>query len=283
MAYTAAEVMEIAEHHYLTAAYHFYMHAVEDCANGIFRPRIGEPLTAAEVDDITASIPSGCQNGECAHHAPTFSCNCRLYGMAGPEHCGFYIDPDAGTVKPDRPDNCAHFDPEVCNCHTCHNCDGYERETGETIAPPSATIEEVCGILADRAAGEVILDITLPSIALVCTAEDARQKYHEERDEWLSETVNTDAELIEMWDVFHSARTWFDRTSREFNRHADDALKEAHREIECRIEAVDGILPRIMAAKAACLLKNAQRGYYAPEVNAAILASSGHSWTVKGE
>ena len=155
LAYTAAEVMEIAEHHYLTAAYHFYMHAAEDCANGIFRKRIGEPLTAAEVDDITASIPSGCQNGECAHHAPTFSCNCRLYGMAGPEHCGFYIDPDAGTVKPDRPDNCAHFDPEVCNCHTCHNCDGYERETGETIAPPSATIEEVCGILADRAAGEV--------------------------------------------------------------------------------------------------------------------------------
>jgi len=38
----------------------------------------------------------------------------------------------------------------------------------------------------------------------------------------------------------------------------------------------------VMEAKAVMLVKNAAREYYAPEVNAAILSSNGHSWTVKG-
>lgn len=78
-AFTLAEVMAIAEHHYLTAAQHFYGHAVEDVNNGLFRPRIGSPLSPEEVEKIskevvnTPPICASCARGpaECSHSAET--------------------------------------------------------------------------------------------------------------------------------------------------------------------------------------------------------------------
>lgn len=40
-------------HHFTTAFEHAYGHALEDERNGMFRPRIGEPLTTGEIDAIT--------------------------------------------------------------------------------------------------------------------------------------------------------------------------------------------------------------------------------------
>lgn len=234
------EELAVIGHHYTTAMIHGIGHGIEMERRGDFRPRIGAPLSAQEVDDITASIPSGCQNWECAHHAPACPCNCQLYGMAGPGFCQFYLNPD---------------DAE---------------ESGETLAPPSATIEEVCGILADRAAGEV-LNLSLPSIALECTPSQAWFKYVDECREFMAEPTDSWPQIIEAWDCCQSMQTYRERESGCNIRLPEKKLSEMY----------DRGLP-VMEAKAVMLVKNAAREYYAPEVNAAILSSNGHSWTVKG-
>lgn len=75
------EVLQVVQHHYLTAAVHFHFHGVEDERNGLFRPSIGEPLTTGEI----AAIARPCSNcydekecggglrlasGDCLHHRP---------------------------------------------------------------------------------------------------------------------------------------------------------------------------------------------------------------------
>lgn len=123
------------------------------------------------------------------------------------------------------------------------------------------------------------LDLRLPSYALPCTAEEAQRKYYEEREEWLAENVNTAPELVEMWDVMQSAKTWFWCAS---SCHAEDAYGEAVREIRQRYEdGDDNVKRKLVGARKDMLRKNASRtnhlggiGYYSPEVNAAIMAGT---------
>lgn len=71
-------------HHFITAFEHAYGHAIEDERNGMFRPKIGEPLTTGEI----AAIARPCSNcydekqchsglrmasGDCLHYRPKVS------------------------------------------------------------------------------------------------------------------------------------------------------------------------------------------------------------------
>lgn len=53
------EELKKAAHHYLTAAEHFYLHAVEDVNAGLFRKRIGEPLTPQETPTYLSRLEHG--------------------------------------------------------------------------------------------------------------------------------------------------------------------------------------------------------------------------------
>lgn len=79
--YTQAEVMAICKHHYISATIHGYKHAIEDERNGIFRPRISEPLTTGEIaaiarpcsncyDEDACNGGSRLASGDCLHHRP---------------------------------------------------------------------------------------------------------------------------------------------------------------------------------------------------------------------
>lgn len=71
------EELKKAAHHYLTAAQHFYLHAVEDTNNGLFRPRIGSPLPPEEVERINRQVaPYLCDSCQ-------YAGNCLLLGCGG--------------------------------------------------------------------------------------------------------------------------------------------------------------------------------------------------------
>lgn len=59
------EVLQVVQHHYLTAAVHFHFHGVEDERNGMFRPKIGVPLTTGEIAAIA---------GPCSDCLDSFTC-----------------------------------------------------------------------------------------------------------------------------------------------------------------------------------------------------------------
>ncbi|OHD26878.1 MAG: hypothetical protein A2Y38_15505 [Spirochaetes bacterium GWB1_59_5] len=237
-------VLKLCAYIYKSAGCHFYKHAVDDIAAGIFRPRIGEPLTAAEVDDITDfATASGCQKGGCRHCDILAPCNCSLYGMAGPMTCKDYLDPD---------------------------------DSGEIIAPPSATIEEVCGILADRAAGEVIppdltpiatfgpLDLSLPSITQKGDLDAVMAKHLEEYHEWKNAPALSMAQFIEAWDCQQTIQTYQERGG---NVNLLPYIMDGW--LNARMQAGHPILQ----AKRIMEIKNAARGKYSPEDCARILAN----------
>lgn len=58
------EIDKIA-HHYITAMIHGYKHAISDERNGMFRPKIGEPLTTGEIAAIA---------GPCSDCLDSFTC-----------------------------------------------------------------------------------------------------------------------------------------------------------------------------------------------------------------
>ena len=78
------EELAIIAFHYKSAAVHFHLHGAEDERNGMFRPKIGEPLTIGEI----AAIARPCSNcydekecggglrlasGDCLHYRPKVS------------------------------------------------------------------------------------------------------------------------------------------------------------------------------------------------------------------
>jgi hypothetical protein len=65
----SAELIEIVGYHYISSGTHFYLHAIEDERNGIFRPSIGEPLSVEEVAAISEGVAKeGVDN--CANYDP---------------------------------------------------------------------------------------------------------------------------------------------------------------------------------------------------------------------
>jgi hypothetical protein len=111
------------------------------------------------------------------------------------------------------------------------------------------------------------LDLSLPSIMLECTAEEAYNKYLSERKEWMATIDGTMSELIEKWDCIQAYQT-----------HVEHKGKLPHEGDENAIRRYVEEGRPVMQAKAAMLLKNAKRGYYAPEVNQIIIASNGERW-----
>lgn len=63
------EELAIIGFHYKSAAVHFHFHGAEDERNGMFRPKIGEPLTTEEITVIT---------GPCSDCLDSFTCDGRF-------------------------------------------------------------------------------------------------------------------------------------------------------------------------------------------------------------
>jgi hypothetical protein len=86
----SAELIEIVGYHYISSGTHFYLHAIEDERNGIFRPSIGEPLSVEEVAAISGGVET--RAVDCANYDPRTcdDCDCK--------HCRSYSQPTGGAV-----------------------------------------------------------------------------------------------------------------------------------------------------------------------------------------
>jgi hypothetical protein len=118
------------------------------------------------------------------------------------------------------------------------------------------------------------LDFALPSIALKCTAEEAKAKYISELREWGDTEKGSAEELVERWDCLQAIQTFYERGGaiRVYQIEVRPIMEDL---TQCFAEGRD-----VMGAKAYCLAKNAKRGYYHAEVNTAILNSNGNSFTI---
>jgi hypothetical protein len=154
-------------------------------------------------------------------------------------------------------------------------CGWYTSSLRERIAEAKGTaISEIdIGLVVMAEAKEPqALDLSLPSIMLECTAEEAHRKYAEENAEWLTTDIGTMEELIERWDCLQALNTYLDRGG-DAAFVMDEINYITH---DLKAYAAKGA--KLMEAKAAAILKNAKRGYYSPEVNQIIIASNGERW-----
>jgi hypothetical protein len=185
--------------------------------------------------------------------------------------------------------SCAHGICEallVERCDETGQCDRYVSSLRERIAEAkedahSYEIREANGVklqpgqfyhIKAEAKEPQALDLSLPSITLECTAEEAHRKYAEENAEWLATDIGTMEELIERWDCLQVLNTYLDRGG-DAAFVMDEINYITH---DLKAYAAKGA--KLMEAKAAAILKNALRGYYAPVVNQIIIASNGERW-----
>jgi hypothetical protein len=117
------------------------------------------------------------------------------------------------------------------------------------------------------------LNFTLPSIALKCTAEEAWKKFESELKEWRAAELGSAEELIERWDCLQALQTFYERGGNvtHYQTHVGVIMHD--------LAKWHSMGRAVMVARAAMVVKNARRNYYAPEVNAAIIASNGASFT----
>jgi len=152
-------------------------------------------------------------------------------------------------------------------CRSDHCEDSYPTETSCSSYVPA--IESLAP-----------LDLSLPSITLPGTEHDVWAKYHEELEECRRERPYSMGFLVERWDVLQALQT-----HKERGGHSPETYATVARDLE---DMHAGGMP-VMEAKRQMILKNATRmrptvggectGYYAPEVCARILATSGASFT----
>jgi hypothetical protein len=169
--------------------------------------------------------------------------------------------PEVGKNPAPLCPSCRRYDTE---CHGANSeypatadggCEGYIK------AESVATAKQ-----APPTAADTPLDFTLPSIALKCTAEEAKAKFHSEVEEYRATKEGSMAELIERWDCYHALRTYYERGGnvewyQDVVRFPMDDLSKWFAEGR-----------PVMQARRAMLIKNAARAMYSDEDNAAILA-----------
>lgn len=207
-----------------------------------------------------ASLCHSCNIGKCTKQAIT---QCENYS-----HCPDYVSAlrermmDAKEA-PSPCDTCAKYPCDDLGGKAV-KCSNWSKQAPKP-APVALAICPSCD--------QHPLDFTLPSIALKCTAEQAREKYESEVEEWRQTKLGSMEEMVERWDCLQALRTYYERGGKlAFYQYESKAV----------MEDLSGYFAkgwRVMTAKAECLLKNAKRGYYHPEVNAEIIASNGHRFT----
>jgi hypothetical protein len=236
--------MAAAEYLYRTAIAHGVGHGIEMERNGEFRPTIGPDLTAEEIANIIGAIPLGS-------------------GLANE------------TQHPLHPEDVERISGAMAKtpplCVSC-TLNGNECEhSGETVKWCGHYTSSLRERIAEAKEPQA-LDLSLPSIMLECTAEEAHRKYAEENAEWLTTDIGTMEELIERWDCLQALNTYLDRGG-DAAFVMDEINYITH---DLKAYAAKGA--KLMEAKAAAILKNAKRGYYSPEVNQIIIASNGERW-----
>lgn len=188
-----------------------------------------------------------------------------------------------------QPDNCAYN--QITSCEDTGKCDRYMPEEPEVRPKETeglcATCQKTRPECGNSTVGGVVtycirwvdakqeaptaaeqpLDFTLPSIALKCTAEEAKAKFESEVEEYRATKEGSMAELIERWDCYHALRTYYERGGNV------EWYQDVVRFIMEDISKWFAEGRPVMQAKRAMLIKNAARAMYSDEDNAAILAT----------
>jgi hypothetical protein len=175
--------------------------------------------------------------------------------------------PEVGKNPAPLCPSCRRYDTE---CHGANSeypatadggCEGYIK------AESVATAKQ-----APPTAADTPLDFTLPSIALKCTAEEAWKKFESELKEWRAAELGSAEELIERWDCLQAVQTFYERGGNlgHYQTHVQIIMHDLAKWFSMGRD--------VMVARAAMVVKNARRNYYAPEVNAAIIATNGASF-----
>lgn len=255
--------------HYVSSAVHFYKHAVADLRAGMF-PAVSEeryqeihtPLPADLVAEL-AKWPcvAPAKNPilkTCATCADTGCCNTGRTSNG----CSLHTPLPAEEVE--------RISREVASASLCDSCAKADVSCPVYPAPLSTVscVEYVSSLREQIAEAKEPqpLDLSLPSIALECTAEEAWEKLGTERQEWVDAKIGSFEELVEKWDCLQAHHTYKERGG---IKNTTDVTG---------IETYYHENRPVMRAKAAMLLKNAQRGYYSPETCAIIIASNGERW-----
>ena len=126
-------------------------------------------------------------------------------------------------------------------------------------------------IIVDRGTGcdSPELDLFLPSIALNWDTAVACKKHREAVQAWDGAPHKSVEQLVAAWDALQTALEWRNQNP------LGDAPQAIH-VARSRIKRYHASGRDVMAVKTLMLARNAWRGYYAPPVNAAILAGT---WT----
>jgi hypothetical protein len=184
-----------------------------------------------------------------------------------------------GYIKAERVASLCHScAQEICSktlteaCEESGECNRYISALRERVldAKEQPTAKQEAPTAADTP-----LDFTLPSISLKCTSHEAQRKFVSEVSEWRAAEKGSLHEMVERWDCLQALQTFYERGG-AIRLYQIEILPIMDDLTKWFAEGRD-----VMGARAACLTKNAARNYYHPEVNAAIIASNGASFTPK--
>jgi hypothetical protein len=202
--------------------------------------------------------------------------------MAAHGSCNRYIsETNGGISEMERTTYLCHScSVPQCNvttiiaCETTGTCGRYQSALRERVL--DAKEETVATAKQEPpTATDTPLDFTLPSITLKCTSHEAQRKFVSEVSEWRAAKKGSLHEMVERWDCLQALQTFYERGG-AIRLYQIEILPIMDDLTKWFAEGRD-----VMGARAACLTKNAARSYYRPEVNAAIIASNGASFTPK--
>jgi hypothetical protein len=231
-------------YNYITAFAHGYKHAVEDCENNMFG-------MFGEVDEVAleAELDRSCGNAaaDAEHDLRTKD----LFARGCPTCLDTTVC--AKTMKTDLTGKCLYHRSAL-------------RERMMEAKEPHTAKQE------PPTAADTPLNFALPSIALKCTAEEAWKKFESELKEWRAAELGSAEELIERWDCLQAVQTFYERGGNlgHYQTHVQIIMHDLAKWFSMGRD--------VMVARAAMVVKNARRNYYAPEVNAAIIATNGASF-----